>query len=95
MAMHHCVDNFFPGMLNLCELPDVLSLVAPRPMLWEMGTEDPIFPVEAGREAASAVKKMYEFLDAQERFQVDIFQGDHQISGAKSYNFLIRHLMKA
>lgn len=92
MAMHHCVDNFFHGMLNLCELPDILSLVAPRPMLWEMGTEDPIFPVEAGREAASAVQGVYGLLDVPERFQVDIFQGDHQISGAKSYDFLTRHL---
>ncbi len=92
LAMHHCVDNFFPGMLNLCELPDILSLAAPRPMLWEMGTEDPIFPIEAGRKAASQVEKIYQLLGVPERFQVDIFKGDHQISGAKSYDFLIGHL---
>ena len=72
----------------------MLSLAAPRPMLWEMGTEDPIFPIEAGRKAASQVEKMYQLLGVPERFQVDIFKGDHQISGAKSYDFLIKHLAK-
>lgn len=92
MSIDHCVDNFFSGMLNLCEMPDILSLIAPRPMLWEMGTKDPIFPIEAGKKAASEVRKMYRFLDSKEAFDLDIFEGDHQISGAKSYDFLIRHL---
>ena len=64
LAMHHCVDNYLPGMLERMEMPDLLAAVAPRPMLWETGSEDPIFPQEATLRAENAVRKSYDKLDA-------------------------------
>ncbi len=88
MAMFHCIDNYVPGLLKIAEMPDLLSLIAPRPMLWEAGISDPIFPIKYVQEAYEFVKKVYEAQGAQQRFDLDTFEGEHMISGAKSYDFL-------
>lgn len=88
MAMHHCVDNFFFGLADALELPDILSSIAPRPMLWEAGNEDPIFPIEGVLEAHEKVMRMYRAMGAPEAFKFDAFSGEHRISGAMAYDFL-------
>ncbi len=88
MAMPHCVDNFFFGLARDVELPDILATIAPRPMLWEAGDSDPIFPMFAVRSAFSQVRRVYEKLNAACALELDAFQGDHMISGKKAYDFL-------
>ncbi|WP_077622595.1 hypothetical protein [Sediminibacillus massiliensis] len=63
MAMHHCIDNYLPGILRYAELPDIIGLIAPRPLFVEAGEEDPIFPVEHVRTALSRLKKIYQDWD--------------------------------
>lgn len=94
MAMHHCVDNFFPGLARDVELPDILASIAPRPMLWEAGSEDPIFPGYGVDRAFAQVKAIYARENAAAAFDVDRFTGGHQISGAKAYDFLWDALAK-
>lgn len=92
MAMFHCVDNFIPGIINIAEMPDLIGLIAPRALLLESGTEDPIFPISAARSAYSEIKHIYSVLDRSDNIDMDIFEGDHQISGQKAYNWLLEHL---
>lgn len=92
LSVHHCVDNYVPGMLNLAEMPDFISLIAPRPLLIEGGKQDPIFPIKASRQAAEAIRRVYRLLDQEDRFQEDFFAGDHQIGGEKAYPWLERWL---
>jgi dienelactone hydrolase len=47
LAMHHCACNFVPGLGRFGEMYDLVGLIAPRPLLIEAGTRDPIFPIEA------------------------------------------------
>ena len=44
-----CGSQVLPGMLGEIEHVDLGALIAPRALLVETGTEDPIFPVEAAR----------------------------------------------
>jgi dienelactone hydrolase len=92
--MHHCVDNFPIGLLNIAENDALMSLAAPRPMLWESGSKDPIFPRKGVEEAAESVKQIYAHMGATEMFEVDYFEGDHEISGKMAYAFFERHLNK-
>ena len=92
MAMHHCIDNFVPGLLRLAELPDIVSLIAPRPLLIEAGTQDRIFPILSALEAYGDITKVYTLHNALHLFQKDIFEGGHEISGRKAYAFLNTHL---
>ncbi len=88
MAMFHCVDNFIPGVLNHAEMPDIIGLIAPRPLLVESGQDDPIFPVAATREAITRITEIYHVLSAEDRFSYEIFPGEHRIWGEKAYPWL-------
>ena len=92
LSIDHCVDNFVPGLVRHAELPDLLSLIAPRPLLMESGTEDPIFPIQAFHAAHERIRKVYALLDAEARVDVDVFIGNHQIGGEKAFPFLVEWL---
>ncbi|NLJ40065.1 MAG: dienelactone hydrolase [Clostridiales bacterium] len=92
MSIFHCVDNFIPGIVNHAEMPDLLGLIAPRPLLVESGTEDPIFPIETAKIAYERIKGVYRFLGEEEKIDSDFFEGEHEISGAKAYDWLKRWL---
>ncbi|HZJ57673.1 MAG TPA: alpha/beta hydrolase family protein [Clostridia bacterium] len=92
MSIFHCVDNFIPGLVNHAEMPDIIGLIAPRPLLIESGTDDPIFPINATQNAYDKVKEIYKFLDAEDRIDSDFFEGEHEISGVKAYDWLVKWL---
>ena len=92
LAIPHCIDNFFPNLVRVAEMPDLISLIAPRALLVEGGTEDSIFPVAAVREAYSELEKVYGLLEVPEKLSLDLFPGEHQIGGLKAYPWLQRWL---
>ena len=67
---------------------DIAGLIAPRYLLVESGTKDNIFPINATKFAVSRVKRVYELLGCPERFETDLFEGRHEISGRKAFDFL-------
>ncbi len=91
-SLSHCIDNYVPGILNWAEMYDVAGLIAPRPLFAEAGAKDDIFPVDASRESFARVTKVYETLDAPDRFQTEIFEGTHSFHGVKGLPFLAEHL---
>jgi len=93
LSVHHCECNYIPGILKYAEMYDIAGLIAPRALLVESGTKDSIFPVRATEFAISKVRKVYELLGVPEKLDVDIFEGRHQISGRKAYDFLKRELL--
>ena len=92
MAVRHCLCNFVPGMLNFVEMVDIAGLVAPRPLLIETGTHDPIFPTAATQRAYKELQKIYSILGAAKNLDIDIFEGEHAWSGAKAYDWLAQWL---
>lgn len=92
LSIYHCECNYVPGILKYAEMYDIASLIAPRALLVESGTKDNIFPIKATEFAISKVRKVYELLGVPEKLDVDIFEGRHQISGRKAYDFLKREL---
>ncbi|MCQ6557609.1 alpha/beta hydrolase family protein [Paenibacillus mendelii] len=92
LSIHHCIDNYIPGLNRHAELPDLVGLIAPRPLLLEMGTQDTIFPIEASIDAAQQIRSIYRILGSEDKFDHDMFEGPHEISGAKAYDWLVRWL---
>ncbi|GAA3400549.1 dienelactone hydrolase family protein [Paenibacillus hodogayensis] len=92
LSVHHCVDNYIPGLLRYAEQPDIVGLIAPRPLLVESGTDDPIFPLSAADEACGQIAAVYRLLGEEEKFARDTFEGGHVISGAQAYDWLLRWL---
>lgn len=95
LAMRHCVDNYWPDMVGQMEMPDLLCAIAPRPMLWETGSRDPIYPQEAALCAAQTVRACYDRLGAAQDFEVDAFDGEHEIHGTRAFAFLREHCVGA
>ena len=92
LAMSHCACNFVPGLAEFGEMHDLVGLVAPRPILIEAGTYDPIFPIRAVRSSVARARAVYEVFEARNRVATDFFEGRHQISGSKAYGFLKQRL---
>jgi dienelactone hydrolase len=92
MAVRHCIDNYIPGILQYAELPDIVGMIAPRPLLIEAGIYDHIFPIHGTRTAFEKLEAIYDLLGAREKLDKDFFEGGHQISGQKAYDWFIKWL---
>lgn len=92
MAMRHCEDNYVPGILRHAEMADIGALIAPRPLLIEAGTEDPIFPLPGVHDAHEKLAKVYAMLEESERLELDVFEGEHQWHGTVAVDWLRRWL---
>ena len=88
LAMDHCTCNFVPGLHEFGEMYDIIGLIAPRPVMVEAATRDPIFPIGAVKKSVARARKVYDVFGARERVNTDYFEGRHQVSGAKAYDFL-------
>lgn len=92
LAMRHCLCNYIPGILPHAEMPDLLSLIAPRALFIEAGVRDPIFPIVTTREAVRQLHHLYESIGASTQMQSDLFEGGHEVSGRKSFDWLSQML---
>ncbi len=92
MAMDHCPCNYIPGIVKYAEMADIAGLIAPRPLLIETGRHDPIYPTEAAQRALDQLSPIYTAFEAQSKLAVDQFEGAHQWSGQKAYEWLDQHL---
>jgi cephalosporin-C deacetylase-like acetyl esterase len=90
--MHHCIDNYVPGILKLCDHPDLAGLVAPRALFVESGTEDGIFLIDGVKEAVHHAENIYKVFGHPERFDREYFKGEHQFHGAAGLPFMARQL---
>lgn len=94
LAMHHCACNFVPGLAQFGEMVDLAGLIAPRPLLVEAGTYDPIFPIAAVKRSIERTRQVYDLFGAAGQLETDFFEGRHQISGRLAYDFLAAKLTK-
>ncbi|MHA7964218.1 alpha/beta hydrolase family protein [Paenibacillus sp. CAU 1782] len=92
LAMHHCIDNYLPGILREAEQPELIGLIAPRALFVESGEKDRIFPVEHVHGAIAALGLNYADWEARGRFSWDIHPGAHEICGRESFGWLYRTL---
>ena len=90
-AIHHCICNCVPHIMEWAEMSDVAALFAPKPMLVISGTEDPIFPMRATRSAVRALRRVYKLLGERANLESDFFEGPHAWSNRKTLSFLERH----
>ena len=59
MSIHHCSDNYIPGLLRYAESADVVGLIAPRPLVIVNGKTDDIFPIGPAKQAFKQVQRIY------------------------------------
>ncbi|MBQ2828549.1 MAG: acetylxylan esterase [Clostridia bacterium] len=88
LSLWHCPDNYIPGILEIGEIYDFASSIAPRELLIESGKKDKLFPIDASMKAHENIKRVYSLIGAEDKLHIDIFNGKHSVSGRKAFDFL-------
>jgi len=91
MAMNHCIDNYVHDVLSVGEEPEIISLAVSTPILVSAGTEDSIFPLGYTNEACESIRSIYRRFSAEDKFEVEIFTGTHEISTKALFPWLEKH----
>jgi dienelactone hydrolase len=77
-----------PGLLAFGDVPEIASLIAPRPCLWEVGTRDELIAPDWADAALSRIRRAYRAAGAEAELRVDRFDGGHEWHGAAAYPLL-------
>jgi len=88
-----CGSQITPELYALCDVPDLHGLIAPRPLLVEIGTYDDCFLLDSAMSCFREVEKIYAAAGASDRLELDLFEGGHQWSGRKSIAFFEKYLV--
>jgi len=87
-----CGSQITPGLYDLCDVPDLHGLIAPRPLLVEIGTYDGCFLVDSAMNCFRQVEKIYAAAGASDKLELDLFEGGHGWGANKSFDFFQKHL---
>ena len=88
LSMWHCPDNYIPHILEVGEIYDFASALAPKELFIESGRKDKLFPIGASELAHEKIKKVYSLMGAEDKLHIDVFDGKHSVCGRKSFDWL-------
>ncbi len=86
-----CGCNFIPGFVGEMDMAAVAALIAPRALIIERGTEDPLNGrrgIAGPRELVREIGASFAAAGSSEAFQYSEFQGPHRFDGKAVYPFL-------
>ncbi len=87
-ALVQCGAQLIPGLLQYGDTPELFSLIAPRPLVIEIGLQDPLIPRVWALRGLARIRKAYAAAGAPDRLFVEEFDGGHQFSGKMASNVL-------
>jgi dienelactone hydrolase len=85
---YSCGAQVIPGLLKYGDVPEIGSLIAPRPCVWEVGSRDGLIAPKWADEALGRMRRAYKAIGAEEQLRVDRFEGSHEWSGRVAYPLL-------
>jgi len=87
-----CGSQFMFGLRRYGDIPDVAGLIAPRPCMVQIGSNDDCFIEDDALAAFRHLEKIYRAAGAVERLALDHFEGVHEIDLDPAIAFLQEHL---
>lgn len=90
--LNYCGMQVAPRLFTLVDLPELQGLIAPAPLLVDIGVYDTCFQIDGALACFSKVKQIYEAAGAGEHLELDLFPGEHSWGGNKSVAFFKKHL---
>ena len=92
LKLSSCGIQYLPGLLRYGDVPELFSLIAPRPMQLQAGAQDPLI-TPADRDAMEAtVRRAYRLLDAEAQFDYVLHPEGHLLRWDLAAPFLEEHL---
>lgn len=92
MKIRHCADNYIPNLIRYAEMADILGLFAPKPVVVVSGRDDPIFPVQATRQAFRQLKQIYRACGLEGRCHLVIGDGGHRFFAQNAWPVMLREI---
>jgi hypothetical protein len=89
---YSCGAQVIPGLLEYGDVPEIGSLIAPRPCVWEVGSQDGLMLKEWVDRNIGRLERAYRALGAPEALEIDRFEGGHRWNGVKAYPLLAKVL---
>ena len=90
--INYCGMQVAPGLFKLVDLPDLQGLIAPEPLLVDIGANDSCFVIDTAMRCYRKVEQIYKAAGAAGRLELDLFPGEHSWGGNRSVAFFRRHL---
>lgn len=81
MERNHCMCWEVPGLRELADFPDIYALVAPRPLMCQIGLKEPLdqFNPTTARHAFDTVRSAYAIMSVPGMAELDLHGGAHEI----------------
>jgi hypothetical protein len=90
--INYCGMEIAPGLFALVDVPDLQGLLAPLPLLNDIGVHDTCYKADTAMECYRQVERIYRAAGASERLELDLFDGEHAWGANKSVEFFNRYL---
>ena len=87
-----CICNVVPQLLDWAERGDIGGLIAARPLLVESASDDECYSRERTLRAYEVTRRVYAVAGVPDRIDIDMFDGRHEWSGRKAWDWLARWL---
>ncbi|MFH1567768.1 MAG: alpha/beta hydrolase family protein [Gemmatimonadota bacterium] len=89
---NYCGMQVAPGLFKLVDLPDCQGLIAPRPLLVDIGANDTCFKVDTALACYRQVEAIYRAAGAADCLELDLHPGEHGWGGNRSEAFFRQYL---
>ena len=87
-----CGAQVIPGLLEFGDTPEIGSLIAPRPAIWEAGRKNPMAVAGWLEKASERIQRAYAAAGKPENLQVHRFDGGHVWNGETALPLLAKIL---
>jgi len=92
----NCSCNYVPHLYEHVDMGDIAALLAPRPLLVESGSKDPLNGAGGLANVESqmqTIRTAYRLFEREDLVKHDIFEGEHMWHGAGAIPWMTQHLM--
>jgi hypothetical protein len=91
----HSWVHYLPALHHFLDLPDVVSMMAPKPLMVQQCRQDGLFPLEAMEESLEKIWAVYEKAGVREQFKGIFYDIPHKFSRQMqddAFDWLDKHL---
>jgi dienelactone hydrolase len=94
MSIYHCADNYVPGLLKTAEMPDIMGLFAPKPVVLVAGRTDDIFPLPGVKRAFRHLKSIYKAAGAEDHCHLVVGPEGHRFYADLAWPKMLKELAR-
>lgn len=91
--LNYCGMQVAPGLFTLVDVPELQGLIAPRPLLIDIGANDNCFVVDTSYTCFKKLQFIYKKAKAEHNLHFEFHSGGHEWGGEKSDSFFRDYLV--